>query len=91
MDPQARAIIHRLEDALQVVLLLTDRLERDLQGLANQATQIREPLSKVVEAVRELQYVEHLVCPASDARPCDRDPKAFPCDDEQAATEQQYR
>src|SRR5207302_940352 len=59
MDPQARAIIHRLEDALQIVLLLVARLERDLQKLAVHATQIREPLSKVVEAVRELQYVEH--------------------------------
>ena len=59
MDPKAGAIIQRLEDVLQVVLLLAARLERDLQELGRQATQIREPLSKVVEAVRELQDVEH--------------------------------
>ncbi len=59
MDPQAQAIVQQLGDALQVAMLLTARLERDLQELSNQATQLREPLSKVVAAVRELQCIEH--------------------------------
>src|SRR5438034_1129073 len=50
-DLTARAMIRRLEDALQVVLPLAARLERNPQELGHQAMQIRKPLSRVAEAV----------------------------------------
>ncbi len=59
LDPNERAIIERLEDALQIALLLVARLAPDVRQSAEDASQILNALTRAVEAVKQLQLVEH--------------------------------
>ena len=54
-DPNLRAIIEELANALQSVLLLSARLEPDLRQSSRDAGQLYEAVSRAARAIQELQ------------------------------------